>query len=205
MQQLIFTPEDISLNRQGILSQTQIERVKNHVFFSKKKNIKLWLAFGVIIGIFMVIREVPLNVWPYALVLLSLYPLAHFIQIQLRINKLIKGKIPVQSIRGIVDIFYDEDILKMVSKIGITPAGSMINTTANLAGINSAGFCYCIKVSDKRFYVDEETYNLFEKGKEYIIYYIRTLNTSPGIVIPRGTLAWAIIVSREKVESERTT
>lgn len=184
-----FTKDDLAFNKQGILSSNQIEQIKGNIYFDKKTNIKLWGAIMFFSILIALARGVPLEALFYIFFMMAVFPVGHFLHNRYQLQKIIRGKIKVESIKGKVTLFYDEAAMQNLSKVR---GGGMVQKAMNFSGKRVEDYAYAIQVGAQKIYTDKTVYEAFENQKDYCVYFIRLYKT-----VRDNVLLSAIIVSAE--------
>lgn len=189
-----FTRDDLSFNKQGMLTPSQIETLKNSIHFSQSTTSRMWLYImggGILIYFFQ-------GGWSnfsfQSLFTIALVMGGYYLIFMLfngsKLKKLEQGKIPVEKIEGVVHIFQD---VEAASGAKLGQYGNLVTSASRFAGMNLSDYSYVVQVGEKKIYTTKNIHEAFEEGKSYRLYYIRTYKTEYNNIM-YGT----VIVSAER-------
>lgn len=176
---LQFTKDDLFMNRQGMMTPSQIERAKHGIYFNPNIGAKIWIAFIFFTVIIFLTRnewngfslETALMIVPIFLVYGWIY---YLYSVRPR-RQLQQGKLKVESLSGQVKLHYDEAVLNQS-----VPPGANKFVPSNYS---PADFAYVVQVGEKKIYTTKSAYEAFENGRHYTLYFIRATKTEYNQII----------------------
>lgn len=193
MQGIKFTKDDLSFNKQGMLTPSQIQTLKDSDTFNGSKMSKL--VIGIAIGGFLLgIGREGAHVFSLNFILpfLGMFAIMYFglsLYNKNNLKKLMEGKLLVEKIHGKINPSHDE---KIANASSMGQYSGVIKTATNFAGINYADYAYVLEIGGKKLYVNKAIHDAFERQHEYVIYFVRTSKREY-----QNMLHGAVIVSAE--------
>lgn len=174
MKGIRFGKDDLQMNKQGMLTPTQIEMLKTGIYFSKSKNAKLLLGIGGA-SLLLFFTQVGFKMFNTQVLLsfggvIGLYLLIFYFYGNRNSKKLESGRIVVEKLEGIVNTFYDE---KVIEKTASMEYGATVQQAMRFAGMNYGDYVYVVQVGEKKFYSAQDVHDAFDSGRAYSVYYIR--------------------------------
>lgn len=191
---LQFNEHDLKLNRVGIISPAQIERVGGNLF-----DVTKWKRFiiGLMVGAFFIsiakegFSRVNLQ---FVLMYIGFCIAGYFVfsyYFKNNANKLREGKYPVESIEGVVTLPENSN----GSFNSLNQYGSAISMAERFSGINLAANNYLVQVGEKKIYTTQAIHDAFEVGRNYKIYLLRSVKQER-----QNILYGAVIIAAEAKE-----
>lgn len=169
---LQFTKDDLFMNRQGMMTPSQIERAKQSIHFDQRKMGKVWLGL-ILAGVLMVLaRNATISLsWSTLWILggvFLLYALLFYFYAIYPSQKLRRGKLKVEVLKGQVNLSHDDYFSQQ------NVSGLYAGVFKTMSGeYNAADHAYVVQVGEKRIYTTKSVHDAFENGVEYSVYFIR--------------------------------
>lgn len=170
-----FSQSDLSFNQQGMLTPSQIQSLKESVYFSKSTNNKLWL--GIMGGgalIYLTRQDFDSFSW-ISLAWIGGFMAFYYLIFKFfngsKLKKLEEGKIPVEKIQGKIHAFQDAEA---ASGASLGQYGGIVKSATSFAGMNFADYSHVVQVGEKKFYTTKNIQEAFQEGQNYDVYFIRT-------------------------------
>lgn len=170
-----FTKTDLSMNKQGMLSPTQIQTLKDTDYFNGSKTNKLIIGIAIGgVGLGFAKEGMHFFSWQMILAYLGMFGImygGYYLYAKTNLKKLEEGKLAVEKIQGKINPFYDEKVANSGSSMG--QYSGVVSTATSFAGIKYGDYAYVLEIGGKKLYTQKAVFDAFEKDKEYAIYFAR--------------------------------